>query len=193
MKDKITGWRFLVWQFGFNWLKCVSISSSWRHYWWLYRAGIWQWFVPKVGFLFWNTLQWRRKRPRSWKVQRWTHISHTTLEHLSMDTWQYAKNKQQPCRSFQNTTQSSVTKMPLSIWKLTSLFTKEEILAKKKKYNAEREDKSMSKKEKYKMLWMKDLEDKCLDTAHKIKSIICAVLPWIYTHFQCIQIFCILL
>ena len=79
--------------------------------------------------------------------------------------------------------------MPLSIWKLTSLFTKEEILAKKKKYNAEREDKSMSKKEKYKMLWMKDLEDKCLDTAHKIKSVLYKVLPWINTHFKGNQIF----
>ena len=27
---------------------------------------------------------------------------------------------------------------------------------------------------------------------HKIKSVICAVLQWIYIHFKCIQIFCIL-
>ena len=36
------------------------------------------------------------------------------------------------------------------------------------------------------------MEDKCSGTTHKIKSVIPTVLQWIYTYFQCIQIFCIL-
>ena len=39
-----------------------------------------------------------------------------------------------------------------------------------------------------KILWTKDLEDKCLGTAHKIKSVIYELLPWIYTFFECIKI-----
>lgn len=38
---------------------------------------------------------------------------------------------------------------------------------------------------------MKDLEAKCLGITHKIKSVICPVLPQTYTHFKCTQIFCI--
>lgn len=35
------------------------------------------------------------------KKQNWTHISHRTVECLSMDLWQHDKNKQQ-CRGFHN-------------------------------------------------------------------------------------------
>ena len=32
--------------------------------------------------------------------------------------------------------------------------------------------------------WMKDLEDKYLCTTHKIKSVVCTALSWIYIHLQ---------
>ena len=60
----------------------------------------------------------------------------------------------------------------------------ERILVKNKKCNAEQGN----KKRVYKMLWMKDLEDRCLGTTHKIKYVISTVLAWLYTHFKCVQI-----
>ena len=42
------------------------------------------------------------------------------------------------------------------------------------------------------LLSIKDFEDKCLGTTHKIKSVTFTILPWIYTCFKCIQIFCVL-
>ena len=38
------------------------------------------------------------------------------------------------------------------------------------------------------ILWTKDVESTYLGTTHKIKLAICAVWPWICTHFKCIQI-----
>ena len=41
----------------------------------------------------------------------------------------------------------------------------------------------------YMILQTKDCKDKGLGTSHKIKSVICEILSWIYTYFKCIQIF----
>ena len=56
----------------------------------------------------------------------WTHIFHRTLQCLSMNVWQYTKNKQQ-CSKLSKCN----TNMYLSIWKLISLLMKEETLVKK--------------------------------------------------------------
>ena len=148
----------------------------------------WQMICPKSWFLTLKHTTLEEKEVS--KVQSWTHISHRALERLSVDIWLHTKNELW-YRGFHNAIQSSVTNMPPSIWKLILLLTKEEVLAKKKKCNAERWDKSTRKKL-YKILWTEDLEDKCLGTIHKIKSVICAALSWIHTHFKCIQMFCIL-
>ena len=95
MKGKITRWQFLVWWFGFDWLKCVSISSSHRLYWWFNPADRSQWFAPRVGFLFWDTPHWRRKRPRASRTRSWAHFSHRTSERLWMGLGPRAKNHQE--------------------------------------------------------------------------------------------------
>ena len=61
----------------------------------------------------------------------------------------------------------------------------------KEEVHAEQEDKSRSPQKS--ILWKKNFKDNCLDTTHKIKSVISAVLQSIYTHFKCIQIFCIII
>ena len=84
-------------------------------------------------------------------------------------------------------TQTSITNMHPSTWK-------SRLLLMKKKCDAKR-DESTSKKKKifFKILLsIKDFEDKCLGTTHKIKSVTFTILPWIYTCFKCIQIFCVL-
>ena len=68
------------------------------------------------------------------KAQLQTHylrISHRTLERLSADVGQSAKNKQQCGRLSQCNTK--LTNMHPSIWKLKHLLMKEEIVAKKGK------------------------------------------------------------
>ena len=76
---------------------------------------------------------------------------------------------------FHSAIQNSVTNMHPSIWKLIPLLTKEQILAKKKKRNAERGDKSTSQKIVYKNTINRTLGRQ--GTTHKIKSVICAVSP----------------
>ena len=64
-------------------------------------------------------------------------------------------------------------------------------LVNKEKNAMPKEEMNQQAKKKYKILWTKDLENKCLGTTHKIKAVICTALPWIYTHFKHIQILCI--
>lgn len=64
-----------------------------------------------------------------------------------------------------------------SIWKLMPLFNEGKIFHEKIKCNAEHGHGSTSKKKKSVILWKKDFEDKCLGTIHKIKSVICTILP----------------
>ena len=47
-------------------------------------------------------------------------------------------------------------------------------------------------KQKMFILRTKDFKDKSLGTTYKIKLAIGTILPWINTHFKCIQVFCIL-
>ena len=50
------------------------------------------------------------------------------------------------CGGFHNAIESSVTKMHLSVWKQIHFLMKEEILARKKKCDAEQRDESTSKR-----------------------------------------------
>ena len=102
--------------------------------------------------------------------------------------WQCAKNEQQ-CRDFHNAIQSSDTNTHPSIWKLIPLLMKEEILVKKEKVLCWMGRQVNKKKKK---LYNTMNEYKCLGIIHKMKPVICTVLLWIYTHFKCTQIFCIL-
>ena len=54
---------------------------------------------PPAGFLFLNIPCWRKKRLRALKAQRWTPISHRTLEHLSTRIWTMHQEQKQ-CRGF---------------------------------------------------------------------------------------------
>lgn len=63
----------------------------------------------------------------------WTYISHGTLKCLSMDMWQTWTEKLTRVEGFHEATQSSVTNIHPSIWKLIPLLMKTEILAKKEK------------------------------------------------------------
>lgn len=95
--------------------------------------------------------------------------------------------------SFHNATQSSLTTMHLSIWKLILPVIKEEILAKKKKKcNSKWGNESTNPTpQKSIILRTQDIEDKCLGTTRRIKSVIYTVLPWINTYLKCIQTFTI--
>lgn len=122
----------------------------------------------------------------------WTHISQRTLEHLSMDIWQYAKNKQLCRRLITAQHKISVSKMHPNIWNLMFLLTKkkEKVWCQMRRHINKQKLIMLSTKDwkKQKKKKTKDFEDKCLGTIHKIKT----VLLWFYiTHFECIQIFCI--
>lgn len=58
---------------------------------WLYQADRWWWFSPRVGFLFWNILHWRRERgptASSLRVHSWSHISHRMKTSAQLGTIQ---------------------------------------------------------------------------------------------------------
>lgn len=71
---------------------------------------------------------------------------------------------------------------------MTALSLRQEIFAKNKKCSAEQKGESISQK-KCIMNYEQNLEDKWLGSTHKVKSVMCAVSPWIYTHFKYIQRF----
>ena len=100
---------------------------------------------------------------------------------------QYTKNSYS-VKGFHYAIQISFTNMESSIWKLVP-FNEGKKFSNKEKYNAKAGDESKAKKKKLWNTVTKDLEDKCLGAIHKIKSVICIALPWIYTHFTSIQIF----
>lgn len=85
-----------------------------------------------------------------------------------------------------NTIQSSVTHVHPSILETDLSLNEEEIWAKKEGVMPNEENESTGNKSK--ILWTKDLEDKCLGTIHKIKSVICAVSAMnphmFYTHWS---------
>ena len=123
------------------------------------------------------------------KIQSWTHISRRTLGSLTTDMQQYAKNKWH-CRVFHNSIQSSSLQACILVfgnWYL-SLNEGRNISQKEKVWCQTRRQNNKQNKQRYKILWTKDWEDKGLDATHKIKSVSCTVLPWMYTHFKCIQI-----
>ena len=79
--------------------------------------------------------------------------------------------------AFLNTTQSSVTNTRPGAQNMTPLLTKEEILAKKKKCDGCQMRRRSSSKTKPSNTTKERLRDECLGTTHKVKSILCAVLP----------------
>ena len=94
------------------------------------------------------------------KTQSWSYISRT-WEHLSVDTWQNARNSRE---SFHNTTQSSAMNTLLVLGKqIFNIFLNEGgDLNEKSLMSA----KQMSKSKK--CIKYYDLEDKCLGTTHNI-------------------------
>lgn len=124
--------------------------------------------------LLWNTLHWRKKEAEAPVEPAFP----TTLKHLSTDRWQDAKNPAQG-RGFHTATQSSGTNMHLILEAGTSL--KE---GKGRCWLEKTNQLRKTNQKKYKIPWTKDLEGRCLGTAHKIKSVICTVLLWIYINFK---------
>lgn len=97
------------------------------------------------GFLFWNTLHWRRG---GWGPQ-WRRVEPTfsiELQKVYQQTCDTMPRTYNTVEDFHNAIQDSVTNIHPRIWRLMPLLKKGQILAKKEKPNAKWREMIMPKK-----------------------------------------------